>query len=90
MYAYTIYGAAITPCLVAALFWKRATGAGAILSIAAGTITALTWSELQSRNILPGWAGELDAVLPAIVLSVIALVDVSLLTGKRPQLQENR
>jgi Na+/proline symporter len=90
MYAYTIYGAAITPCLVAALFWKRATGAGAILSIAAGTITALTWSELQSRNILPGWAGELDAVLPAIVLSVIALVGVSLLTGKRPQLQENR
>jgi SSS family solute:Na+ symporter len=90
MYAYTIYGAAITPCLVAALFWKRATGAGAILSIAAGTVTALAWSELQSRGVLPGWAGELDAVLPAIVLSVLALIGVSLLTPGKPRSQENR
>jgi Na+/proline symporter len=80
MYAYTIYGAAITPCLVAALFWKRATGVGAVLSIAAGAVTALTWSELQSRGMLPGWAGDLDAVLPAIVLSVLALVLGSLLS----------
>ena len=78
MYAYTIYGAAITPCLVAALFWRRATGVGAILSIATGTVTALTWSELQSRGILPGWAGELDAVLPAIILSLLALIIGSL------------
>ena len=90
MYAYTIYGAAITPCLVAALFWKRATGTGAILSIAAGAATALTWSELQSRGVLPGWAGRLDAVLPAIILSVLALVGVSLLTHGKPQSQENR
>jgi Na+/proline symporter len=90
MYAYTIYGAAITPCLVAALFWKRATGTGAILSITAGATTALTWSELQSRGVLPGWAGRLDAVLPAIILSVLALVGVSLLTHGKPQSQENR
>jgi len=83
MYAYTIYGAAITPCLVAALFWKRATGIGAILSIAVGTATALAWSELQSRGVLPGWAGQLDAVLPAIVLSVLALVLGSLLSKPR-------
>lgn len=90
MYAYTIYGAAITPCLVAALFWKRATGTGAILSIAAGAATALTWSELQSRGVLPGWAGRLDAVLPAIILSVLALIVASLLTHGKPQSQENR
>lgn len=82
MYAYTIYGASITPCLVAALFWKRATGVGAILSIATGAVTALTWSELQSRGILPGWAGELDAVLPAIILSMLALVIGSLLSRR--------
>ena len=32
LYAYTIYGASITPSLVAALFWKGATKAGAVSS----------------------------------------------------------
>lgn len=80
MYAYTIYGVAITPCLVAALFWKRATGVGAVLSIVTGTATALAWSELQARKLLPGWTGELDAVLPAFTISVLALVVGSLLS----------
>ena len=80
MYAYTIYGVAITPCLVGALFWKRATGVGAICSIVCGTATALTWSELQARGLLPGWTTELDAVLPAITISVAALILGSLLS----------
>ncbi|OHB66134.1 MAG: hypothetical protein A2Y77_15300 [Planctomycetes bacterium RBG_13_62_9] len=83
MYAYTIYGAAITPCLVAALFWKRATSAGAVLSILTGTATALVWSELQSRQVLPSFMAGFDAVLPAITLSVLALVAGSLLTAKK-------
>ncbi|OHB63304.1 MAG: hypothetical protein A2Y76_12880 [Planctomycetes bacterium RBG_13_60_9] len=83
MYAYTIYGAAITPCLVAALFWKRATTVGAILSIVTGTMVALTWSELQSREILPKSMLGFDAVLPAITISVLALVVGSLLTPKK-------
>jgi SSS family solute:Na+ symporter len=86
LYAYTIYGAAITPCLVAALFWKRATRVGAILSIVTGTATALAWSELQSRQMLPGWTAGLDAVLPAITVSVLSLVIGSLLT--EPQTAE--
>jgi len=83
LYAYTIYGVAITPCLVAALFWKRATRVGAILSIATGTVTTLTWSELNARGFLPEWAGGLDAVLPAITISVLALVIGSLLSKPR-------
>ncbi len=83
MYAYTIYGAAITPCLAAALFWKRATTSGAIASILGGTVVALAWSELQSRKILPEFVSEFDAVLPAITASVVALVVGSLLTRKR-------
>ena len=82
LYAYTIYGAAITPCLVAALFWSRATKPGAIASILAGTITTLVWSGLDKGR-LPAWAAGLDAVLPAITLSVLALVLVSLLTRKK-------
>jgi SSS family transporter len=84
MYAYTIYGAAITPCLVAALFWKGATKQGAIASILAGTIVSLAWSEMDFiRNILPIWTFKLDAVLPAITASGLALVCVSLLTRKK-------
>jgi Na+/proline symporter len=89
LYAYTIYGAAITPSLVAALFWKRATKQGAIASILAGTLTTLLWSGL-GKDYLPAWAVQLDAVLPAISLSVIALIGVSLLTATKPQLQESR
>jgi Na+/proline symporter len=97
LYAYTIYGSAITPCLVAALFWKRATKAGAIASIILGTVTAIAWAELFKsgrsglagpdgmdfiKNALPGYISGLDAVLPAITVSVGALILVSLLTKK--------
>ncbi len=85
LYAYTIYGAAVTPCLVAALFWKRATKQGAIASILIGTLTTLLWSWLDKDRLpIPTWAGQLDAVLPAITLSVIALVAGSLLTEREP------
>jgi len=82
MYAYTIYGASITPCLVAAMFWKRATKAGAITSILAGTITTILWGE-YIKDIMPSSFAQIDAVLPAITVSVLALFLVSLLTQKR-------
>ncbi|MBA7665881.1 hypothetical protein ES703_73955 [subsurface metagenome] len=82
LYAFTVYGSAITPCLVAALFWKRATTAGAISSILAGTVTTLLWEEVIKAH-LPTELAKLDAVLPAITLSVICLIVVSLLTQKK-------
>ena len=82
LYAFTVYGSAITPCLVAALVWKRATKAGAISSILAGTVTTLLWEEVIKAH-LPEELAKLDAVLPAITLSVVALIVVSLLTKKK-------
>ena len=84
LYAYTIYGAAITPSLVAALFWKGATKQGAIASILTGTVTTLLWKEAGFiRNIIPANVyNNMDEVLPAITLSVVSLVVVSLLTKK--------
>ncbi len=73
--AYTIYGTGVTPSLVAALAWKRATTAGAITSIISGVATTLIWEF--------GGIGEstgIDPVIPAITLSVLTLVVVSLLT----------
>ena len=102
LYAYTVYGAAITPCLVAALFWKRATRQAAIASILTGTIVTLAWSEgffikyfvsadryaaiaNYVTNRIPEYVTELDAVLPAICLSVIALVVISLFTKHKAE-----
>jgi Na+/proline symporter len=84
LYAFTIYGASVTPALVAAIVWPRATKAGAITSILAGTVISLVWSEaawLHRR--LPPWISDLDAVLPALLASVSCLIVVSLLTTNK-------
>ncbi len=88
LYAYTIYGASITPCLVAALFWKRATPIGAVSSILAGTGVTLLWSTDLVQRQLPTSLRSLDAVLPAITMSVLALIVGSLLS--KPQTATNR
>jgi len=83
LYAFTIYGSSITPSLVAAIVWKRATTAGAITSILAGTIVSLVWSESSwLQEMLPTEIGKLDAVLPAITVSVASLIIVSLMTQR--------
>ena len=73
LYAYTVYGAAVTPAVMAVFFWKRANRAGAISSIALGTIITVVWNLLNIQ-----W---LDAVYPALAVSVLALVVVSLATA---------
>ncbi len=81
LYAYTIYGAAITPVLVAALFWKKASKVGAIISIISGTITTLIWKEFSIiKLIIPGNIyNTMDEVLPAISISLLGLIIGSLL-----------
>lgn len=70
VYAYTVYGAAVTPSVLAVFFWKRATTAGAITSIALGA--ALT----VGLNL----AGYELAIYPALGASVLSLFLVSFLT----------
>ncbi len=80
LYAYTIYSAALTPVILAAFFWRRATAAGAVASIAAGTVLTVLWSTIAPH--LPTVLAERDPILPALVISVLALVCVSLVTPK--------
>jgi Na+/proline symporter len=89
LYAFTVYGSSITPCLVAALFWKRATKVGAISSILAGTVTTLLWEEVIKAH-MPTEIAKLDAVLPAITLSVICLIVVSLCTNNKEKAIEEQ
>ncbi|PYS55907.1 MAG: hypothetical protein DMG13_01560 [Acidobacteria bacterium] len=79
--AYTIYGTGITPSLVAALTWRRATAPGAVTSIMTGVATTLIW-EFSGLGTSTG----VDPVIPAIAVSVACLVGVSLLTAApRPE-----
>ena len=78
LYAYTIYSAALTPVILAAFFWRRATAKGAVASIAAGTVVTVGWDSLTPH--LPAMIGERDAILPALLASLLCLVIVSLAT----------
>jgi len=76
MYAYTMYGAGLTPAILAAFFWKRATPAGGVASIAGGMLVTLGWE-------LGGGQAIGATVYPALATSVVLLVGVSLL-GRPP------
>jgi SSS family solute:Na+ symporter len=78
LYAYTIYSAALTPVILAAFFWKRATAAGAVASIAAGTAVTVCWDRVTPH--LPPVLAARDAILPALVASLLCLFIVSLTT----------
>lgn len=73
IYAYTVYGVGITPAVMAAFFWKRATAAGAVASIGAGMITTIAWKLLGNPWGVP-------TVYPPLILSLSCLIFVSLLT----------
>lgn len=84
--AYLIYGAAITPPLLAAFLWKRTTGMGAVASIATGALVTLVWTfYLSEQPYYATWSPFLQEVTyPAVTLSLLALVGISLLTPKPP------
>lgn len=74
LFAYTIYGAAITPAIVAVFFSKRATTLAAMCSIFSGTAVALVWKLAKVQFL------GLDAIYPALAVSVLSLVLVSMMT----------
>jgi SSS family solute:Na+ symporter/sodium/proline symporter len=78
LWAYTMYGAAITPALLAVFLWPRVTRAGGVASILAGMVTTLGW-EIYARY-AGGAPYGLAAVYPALALSLLALIGVSLAT----------
>lgn len=86
LYAYTVYGAAVTPAIMAVFFWKRATAGGAVTSIVLGTAVTVVWDafQIQVRFQQYEWIRNMDAVYPALAISVLALVAVSLASAPPP------
>jgi len=84
LWAYTMYGTGITPALLAAFIWPRATRAGGVASIAAGMGTTLGW-EIAAKIRTPLGASTayllgVETIYVALVASIATLVIVSLLT----------
>jgi SSS family solute:Na+ symporter/sodium/proline symporter len=78
--AYTVYGAGITPALVAVFFWKRATAVGGVLSIIGGLGTTVIWEIVnKAQGHLPF---GIPAIYPALALSLFLLIFVSLISTK--------
>lgn len=75
--AYTVYGAGLTPALVATFFWKRATACAAVGSILTGMSVTVVWE--VARKILGQFPLGLPAVYPALTLSILVLIIVSLM-----------
>ena len=70
LYAFTIYGTAITPTLLAAFFCDKATKYGAICSIISGIVATVYFGNQWSLD---------EAVIPALAISSSALLLVSLI-----------
>ncbi len=90
-FAYTIYGVAITPALIAALAWKRTTKAGGLASIISGTAACIVL-RILAEVLPPDKAPEGDPwgipiIYPALIVSLGSLIVVSLLT-KKPKPEE--
>src|SRR5699024_1049912 len=63
MYAYTMYGATITPVVLATFFWKRATTAGALSSIIIGGSATIIWEQILNKPL------DWNSVIVALPLS---------------------
>ena len=87
LHAYTIYSAALTPVILAAFFWKRATAAAAVSSIAAGTFVTIFWDFEFVHRHLPAVVSERDSIFPALIASLLCLGIVSLLTPRPSEAQ---
>ena len=78
-FAWAGFGAAFGPVVLFALFWRRSNKWGALAGMIAGGVMAFVWK----YKIAPmGGAWAIYELLPAFIVASIAIVVVSLLTGK--------
>lgn len=87
LWAYTMYGAGITPALMAALVWPRATPQAGTMSIAAGMLVTLLWELIalwRGTPAAPLYLLGIQTIYPALVASVGTLVLVSVNSGLDP------
>lgn len=78
-FAWAGFGAAFGPVVLFALFWKRSNKWGALAGMIAGGVMVFVWKYLIAPR---GGAWAIYELLPAFIVASIAIVVVSLVTGK--------
>ena len=74
-YAYGPMGQ-LAPPVLAALFWKRATGIAALLGLLLGSAATLGWPHLMPPS-------DLHPGLPGLAVNAAVILVVSLMTSRR-------
>ncbi|MCO5123108.1 MAG: sodium/proline symporter PutP [Rhizobacter sp.] len=80
--AWAGFGAAFGPLMILSLTWQRMTGVGAVAGLVTGAVTVIAWISLGWNASFLGGPGVYE-IIPGFILSMIAIVVVSLATEAR-------
>ncbi len=75
-YAWAGFGAAFGPAVVLSLYWSKMNRNGALAGIIVGGVTIVIWKQLSG-----GWF-DVYEIVPGIILSTLAIVVVSRMSGE--------
>lgn len=78
-YAWAGFGAAFGPTVLLSLYWRGMNRNGALAGILVGGITVVVWKQLTG-----GWF-DLFEIVPGMILSTLAIVIISKITGGAEQ-----
>lgn len=84
-YAWAGFGATFGPLMLCSLFTSRVTREGAIAGMIAGGLTVIIWNMLESSF---GGIFAVYELLPAFIISLVAIFVVSKLTKQNPRVVE--
>jgi Na+/proline symporter len=73
IYAYTLYGATLTPALMCALFLPRLQPGAVLGGMAAGLGMALVWKVAEEFGWLSAALGDVKPVLPALAINIATI-----------------
>lgn len=75
-YAWAGFGAAFGPAIILSLYWRRMNRNGALAGVIVGGVTVVLW------DMASGGLFDIYEILPGFIFSAIAIVVVSLATGR--------
>ncbi|MCL1892629.1 MAG: sodium/proline symporter PutP [Holophagaceae bacterium] len=81
-FAWGGFGAAFGPCILFSLYWKRMTLWGAFAGILSGGVVSIVWHNLK------GGIFEVYEIVPAFIISCLAIIIVSMKTKVSQEIQE--